>query len=146
MKKIILIADDDLEDQILMREAIEELDSKSEFHFVTDGEEMMSYLQRKDKYKNLLLSPLPQLIILDLNMPKKNGHEVLGEIKKHEDLKHIPIIVFTGSNAEKDLMETFELGIQSFITKPARFDGFVEIIRSIEFAQQFFVQPNKANY
>jgi CheY-like chemotaxis protein len=128
---IILIADDDADDRLLIKEAFEESEWKNPLHFVQDGVELLDYLYRQNKFAVLAGEPLPDLILLDLNMPRKNGIEVLEEIKSDERLKTIPIIVFTTSKAEEDILRSYNLGVNSFITKPVSFDLLVELTKSL---------------
>jgi CheY-like chemotaxis protein len=128
---IILIADDDADDRLLIKEAFEESEWKNPLHFVQDGVELLDYLFRRDKFADLAGEPLPDLILLDLNMPRKNGIEALEEIKSEERLKLIPIIVFTTSKAEEDILRSYNLGVNSFITKPVSFDLLVELTKSL---------------
>jgi CheY-like chemotaxis protein len=125
--KIILIADDDPDDRLLIKEAFEESAWRNPLHFVQDGVELLDYLFRRGKYAEFAEEPLPDLILLDLNMPRKNGIEALEEIKKDPELKTIPIIVFTTSKAEEDILRSYNLGVNSFITKPVSFDLLVEL-------------------
>jgi CheY-like chemotaxis protein len=117
----ILIADDDAEDRMMIKEAFEENRLANELKFVEDGEELMSYLNREGKYKSFESSPKPGLILLDLNMPKKDGREALREIKNQPGLRGIPVVVLTTSKAEEDIYRTYDLGVNSFITKPVTF-------------------------
>jgi CheY-like chemotaxis protein len=127
----VLVADDDSDDRLLMRDAFQETRLTSQLHFVQDGEELMDYLFRRGKYANPLDSPSPGLILLDLNMPKKDGREALKEIKGHPLLRLIPVVVLTTSRAEEDVHRSYELGVNSFITKPVNFETFIEIIRTL---------------
>ncbi|MEK6554100.1 MAG: response regulator [Bdellovibrionota bacterium] len=127
----ILIADDDVDDCQLIKEAFHESRLLNELHFVKDGEELMSYLRRKGKYADVLGSPMPGLILLDLNMPKKDGREVLAEIKADKELRHIPVVVLTTSSAEEDILRTYNLGVNSFVTKPVAFGDLVGLVRDI---------------
>ncbi len=126
----ILMADDDPDDRMLTKEALMENKLANDLHFVEDGEELMDYLQYRGKYtpEN---APRPGLILLDLNMPKKDGREALTEIKADPKLRRIPIIVLTTSKAEEDIVKSYDLGISSFITKPVTFDDLVEVARAI---------------
>src|SRR5262245_4353673 len=128
---LILIADDDSDDRMLALDAFRENHLPNELRFVEDGEELMDFLKRQGKYKGLAGSPLPALILLDLNMPKKDGREALKEIKTDPELRRIPIIVMTTSKEEEDVYKAYELGVNSFITKPASFDSLVEIVRAL---------------
>lgn len=126
----ILMADDDPDDRMLTKEALMENKLANDLHFVEDGEELMDYLLKRGKY-NDDNAPKPGLILLDLNMPKKDGREALTEIKADPSLRRIPIIVLTTSKAEEDILKTYDLGISSFITKPVTFDDLVEVAKAI---------------
>ena len=128
-----MIADDDEDDRSMTLEALEEDGRLSnDIYFVEDGEELMDFLRHSGKYVDGGSSvPRPGLILLDLNMPKKDGREALAEIKSDPNLKQIPIVVMTTSKAEEDVFKTYELGVNSFIRKPVSFDGLVEIIHNI---------------
>ena len=125
----ILLADDDADDRMLAVEALDESRLVNEMRVVEDGEELLDYLHRRGKYENPETSPRPGLILLDLNMPRKDGREALAEIKADPELRHIPIIVLTTSRAEEDIYRTYDLGVSSFITKPVTFDELVEKMR-----------------
>lgn len=127
----LLVADDDAEDRMMIKEALEENRLKNNLVFVEDGEELMDYLLRKGKYKSEETSPRPGLILLDLNMPKKDGREALREIKSNSELKDIPVVVLTTSKAEEDVIRTYDLGVNSFISKPVTFDALVNITRDL---------------
>ncbi|MBI5505888.1 MAG: response regulator [Deltaproteobacteria bacterium] len=128
---VILIADDDEEDRMLTREALEERRLDNELRFVRDGEELMDYLKRRGKFAEPWTSPRPGLILLDLNMPKKNGHECLAEIKADAEFRDIPVFVLTTSRAEEDVHQTYELGGSSFISKPVTFHDFLELVTTV---------------
>ena len=130
-KATIVIADDDDDDFLIIKEAYEEADLTSNIVRVSDGEDLMNYLLCRDKYKNQTLQH-PILILLDLNMPKKDGREVLKEIRLHKELYKIPIIVLTTSNLEKDINESYSLGVHSFIRKPVNYSDFVEVFRTFK--------------
>lgn len=127
----ILMADDDPEDRLLAEDALEEAKVQNSIDFVVNGEELMDYLYRRNGYEHLQNDPLPGLILLDLNMPKKDGREALQEIKGDPDLRKIPVVVLTTSTAEIDIVRTYDLGVNSFITKPVTFEGLVEVMRSL---------------
>ncbi|KAA3437136.1 response regulator [Rufibacter hautae] len=127
----ILIADDDAEDRMLLREAMEENHLPNELFFVENGEELMDFLCHRGNYADKEGYPLPGLILLDLNMPKKDGREALKEIKEDVNLKHIPVVVLTTSKAEEDILKTYDLGVSSFITKPVTFASLVEMIKTL---------------
>lgn len=132
----ILMADDDEDDRMMTKEALEEARLANEIRFVVDGEELMDYLNRRGKFSDPATSPRPGLILLDLNMPKKDGREALEEIKADPDLKQIPIVVLTTSKAEEDIYRSYDLGVNSFITKPVSFDGLVFVMTTL--AQYWF--------
>jgi CheY-like chemotaxis protein len=125
----ILLADDDPDDRQLTHDAFMENRLANEFHAVEDGEELMDFLHRRGKYESLQGEPLPGLILLDLNMPRKDGREALKEIKADADLRRIPIVVLTTSKAEEDIVRTYDLGVNSYVTKPVTFKSLVELIK-----------------
>ena len=127
----ILMADDDPDDRMLTKEAMEENRLANRLDFVEDGEELMDYLHRRGKYTNPATAPRPGLILLDLNMPRKDGREALQEIKADPDLRRIPIVVLTTSKAEEDILRTYDLGANSFIVKPVTFDALVDLMRTL---------------
>ncbi len=127
----ILMADDDPEDRMLAFEAFEEARLANHLRFVEDGEELMDYLHCRDRYAGPEAAPRPGLILLDLNMPRKDGREALREIKDDQNLRSIPIVVLTTSRAEEDVLRTYNLGVNSFISKPVTFEGMVDIVRSL---------------
>ncbi len=124
---IILYADDDPEDRMLAQDAWNESHLANELHFVEDGEDLMDYLHRRGKYEALRDSALPGMILLDLNMPRKDGREALAEIKSDPNLRSIPIVIMTTTKAEKDIIKAYKLGVNSFIVKPVRFQGLVDM-------------------
>jgi len=125
----ILMADDDADDRLLTKDALEENRLANDLRFVENGEELMDYLHHRNKYANPEDSPRPGLILLDLNMPKKDGREALKEIKADPDLRRIPILILTTSKEEEDIFRTYDLGANSFITKPVTFESLVSIIK-----------------
>jgi len=125
----ILMADDDADDRMLVRDAFAESRLNNDLHFVENGEELIEYLFRRGKFANLNGTPYPGLILLDLNMPKKDGREALAEIKAHPDLRRIPIVILTTSRAEEDILRTYDLGANSFITKPVTFENLVHVVQ-----------------
>ena len=128
---MILMADDDADDRLMAKEALEEARVANELCFVEDGEELMDYLYRRGKFTDSACAPHPGLILLDLNMPKKDGREALKEIKKDPDLRQIPIVILTTSRSEEDVYRTYDLGVNSFITKPVTFDGLVSVMKAL---------------
>jgi CheY-like chemotaxis protein len=127
----ILYADDDPEDRMLVKDAWEENRLANELHCVEDGEELMDYLHRRGKYSTLEGSLLPGLILLDLNMPRKDGTEALREIKADPRLRSIPTVVLTTSKAEEDIVRAYDLGVNSFIVKPVTFPALLELMLAI---------------
>lgn len=125
----IVLADDDADDRKLTHDAFMENRLANEFHMVEDGEELMDYLYRRGKYESVRGEPLPGLILLDLNMPRKDGREALKEIKADPDLRRIPIVVLTTSKAEEDILRSYDLGVNSYVTKPVTFKSLVELIK-----------------
>ncbi len=127
----ILMADDDEDDRMMAREALEEARLANDLHFVEDGEELMDYLCHRGVYADRTHAPRPGLILLDLNMPKKDGREALKEIKADPQLRRIPIVILTTSQAEEDILRSYDLGVNSFVTKPVSFEGLVKVMRTI---------------
>lgn len=127
----LLVADDDLEDCLLLREALEENRLINDLRFVHDGEELMAYLRQEGQYAADDAAPRPGLILLDLNMPRKDGREALGEIKSDPNLHQIPVVVLTTSRAEEDIDRSYELGVNSYITKPVTFASFMDMIQTL---------------
>jgi CheY-like chemotaxis protein len=130
-KLVILVADDDEDDQLFTREAFDESKLSVDIRFVNDGLELLDYLKQQNKYSDPADCPSPSLILLDLNMPKMDGREALKEIKSDSSLKTIPVVALTTSKAEQDVLRTYELGINSFITKPVAIGDFIEIARTL---------------
>lgn len=127
----ILMADDDPDDRMLIRDAFEESGLRTRFETVDDGEELMDYLYSRGAYSGDAARRRPGLILLDLNMPRKDGREALKEIKSCPDLRHIPVVVMTTSKAEEDIIRTYAVGVNSFIVKPVTFTGMVDVIRAL---------------
>lgn len=127
----ILLADDDPDDRLMTKEALEESHLLNPLHTVEDGEQLINYLRRQGEYTHLVDEPFPCLILLDLNMPRMDGREALKEIKSDPKLCHIPIIVLTTSKAEEDIYRTYNLGVNSFITKPVSFNSLVDLMRNL---------------
>jgi CheY-like chemotaxis protein len=125
----ILIAEDDEEDRMLARDALEESRLANPIFFVEDGVELLDYLHRRDRYAELGDSPRPGLILLDINMPRMTGLEALREIKEDPDLRRIPVIILTTSRADEDIIRSYDLGVNSFISKPVTFEGLVAVMR-----------------
>jgi CheY-like chemotaxis protein len=127
----ILMAEDDPEDRMITQDGFEESKLANDLRFVEDGEELMDYLYRRGKYSDPELSPRPGLILLDLNMPRKDGREALAEIKADPKLRSIPVIVLTVSKAEEDILRSYDTGANSYITKPVTFGGLVEALKAL---------------
>ena len=127
----ILMADDDSEDQMLVRNAWQKSRLSNDLRFVDDGEQLMDYLYRRGAYADPIDSPRPGVILLDLNMPKKDGYEALEEIKNDPGLRRIPVVVLTSSKAEEDIICSYNLGVSGFITKPVTFGGLVDAIEAL---------------
>jgi len=132
----ILIAEDDEDDRLWAKEAITESRVANAVRFVEDGEELMDYLYCRAKYAAPGAAPQPGLILLDLNMPRKDGREALKEIKGDPRLRHIPVVILTTSRAEEDVLRTYDLGANSFVIKPVTFEGLVQVMKSL--AQYWF--------
>jgi CheY-like chemotaxis protein len=128
----IVLAEDDPDDRLMAVEALEESRLANDLHIVEDGEELMDYLYQRGKFADLKNWYLPGLILLDLNMPKKDGREALKEIKADANLRRIPIVVLTTSDEEEDIYRTYDLGVNSFITKPVSFESLVEIMKMLK--------------
>lgn len=127
----ILIADDDADDRLMAKEALAECRLANPVEFVEDGVELLDYLRARGRYAARASARRPGLIILDLNMPKMDGREALREIKADPLLRRIPVVVMTTSKAEEDIYRTYDLGVNSFITKPVTFDGLVTVMRAM---------------
>ena len=125
---MILMADDDADDRVLAKDALEESRVLNDLHFVEDGEQLMDFLNRRGKFAD---APRPGLILLDLNMPKKDGREALKEIKADPEFRRIPVVVMTTSKAEEDIFRSYDLGASSFITKPVTFERLVELMKTL---------------
>ena len=126
----ILLADDSEDDRLMTRDALKESFVLNDLREVEDGEQLMDYLHRRGQYTDPSTSPRPGLILLDLNMPRKSGQEALAEIKRDPLLRRIPVIVLTTSEADEDIVRSYELGVSSFITKPVTFHGLVEVMKA----------------
>lgn len=128
---VILMADDDADDRMLAADAMRESRLGNALRFVEDGQELMDYLTRTGQYATAD-APRPGLILLDLNMPRKDGRQALREIKSSPSLRRIPVVILTTSKAEEDVLRSYDLGANSFIQKPVTFDGLVEIVRTLD--------------
>lgn len=128
---IILMADDDDDDYLLTQKALKQSKLLNELCRVKDGEELMDYLNGHGEYAGQREHRRPGVILLDLNMPRKDGREALKEIKSDPKLKDIPVVIFTTSKAEEDIYKSYQLGVNSFITKPVTFEGLLQVIQAL---------------
>jgi two-component system response regulator len=127
----ILMADDDPDDCMIVRDAFKQVTTGIDFTCVENGIELLDYLKRQDKYAGEPVPELPHLILLDLNMPRKNGKEALKEIKADASLSAVPIVIFTTSSEKKDIDLCYKLGASAFITKPMGFDALVDVLKTL---------------
>ena len=128
---VIVMADDDDDDYLLTRKALKESRLINTLFRVKDGEELLDYLNNRGAYEDKRAYERPGVILLDLNMPRKDGREALKDIKSDPKLRDIPVVVFTTSKAEEDIFRTYELGVNSFITKPVTFDNLITVMRTL---------------
>ena len=131
-RAVILLVDDDPGDQELTRRALQEDVLRADLRIVADGEEALDYLFQRGAYEDLGSAPRPNLILLDLNIPKVGGQEVLAELKKAPELNRIPVVILTTSEQEADILRSYNLGCNSYIQKPVDIDGFIECIRQLK--------------
>jgi CheY-like chemotaxis protein len=129
--RVILLADDDSDDQLLVKDAIADCGWQGELHFVDNGEQLLDYLLRRGKYGKGETAPTPGLILLDLNMPKRDGREALRQIRADASLRRIPVVVLTTSKADTDIGQLYDLGANSFVSKPVDFHSLVQVMRSL---------------
>ena len=129
----VLLVEDDEGDVLMTREAFEHHKLRNQLHVVADGVEALSFLRREGEYSD---APRPGLILLDLNLPRKDGRQVLEEVKNDETLRSIPVVVLTTSQAEEDILRSYNLHANAYVTKPVDFEGFIEAIKQID---HFFV-------
>jgi len=127
----VLMADDDEDDCLLAKKAWEKAKVGNPLRFVHDGQELLDYLRHKRKYSDPASAPRPAVILLDLNMPRMDGRTALKHIKEDKELRSIPVIVMTTSKAEEDVVRTYDLGVNSFVTKPLTFDQLVQNINTM---------------
>jgi CheY-like chemotaxis protein len=127
----IVVADDDADDRMMIKDAFDASKLGNAIDFVEDGLQLLEYLQRKGKWTHLAGQPFPGFILLDLNMPRMDGRTVLKEIKGNAELHRIPIIILTTSRAEEDIIKTYNLGVNSFICKPVSFEKLVDIVKTV---------------
>ncbi len=129
----ILLVEDDPGDVLITREAFAENKVRNHLSVVSDGEAAMEFLRREGQFADV---PRPDLVLLDLNLPRKAGHEVLAEIKSDADLQRIPVVVLTTSDAEEDILRSYDLHANAYVTKPVDFDCFLTVVKQID---EFFV-------
>ncbi len=129
----ILLVEDDPGDVLITREAFAENKVRNHLSVVSDGETAMAYLRREGEFAS---APRPDLILLDLNLPRKAGHEVLAEVKSDAELQRIPVVILTTSDAEEDILRSYDLHANAYVTKPVDFDRFLDVVRQID---EFFV-------
>jgi CheY-like chemotaxis protein len=129
----VLLVEDDPGDALMTQEAFEHHKIRNSLHIVKDGVEALEFLRREGQYEN---APRPGLILLDLNLPRKDGREVLSEVKADAELRSIPVVVLTTSEAEEDILRSYSLYANAYVTKPVDFDRFIEVVRQID---DFFV-------
>ena len=127
----ILMAEDDPDDRMMVQDAFEESRLANDLHFVEDGEELMDYLHQKGAY-SAMNAPRPGVILLDLNMPRKDGRQALKEIKADPQLRRIPVVVLTTSKEEEDIVKSYDMSVAGFIVKPVTFEGLVTALKTLE--------------
>jgi CheY-like chemotaxis protein len=127
----ILMAEDDQDDRLLVKEAFLESHVANDLRFVQDGVELLEYLRHQGKYTNFDTYPTPDIVLLDLNMPRKDGREALAEIKADPALRRIPVVVLTTSKAEEDILRSYDIGAAGYVTKPMTFEALVEVVRGL---------------
>ncbi|HTA76941.1 MAG TPA: response regulator [bacterium] len=128
----ILMADDDVDDRMMAEKAASENRLANPFRTVNNGEELLDYLRHQGKFSDPATAPKPCLILLDLNMPKMDGREALRILKDDEKLRKIPVVIMTTSQAEEDILVSYNVGANSYITKPVTFDGLVKVIKTLK--------------
>jgi two-component system response regulator len=129
----VLLVEDDPGDVLLIKEAFADNKVHNRLHVVSDGVDALAFLRQEGEHAD---SPQPDLVLLDLNLPRKDGREVLAEVKADDALKHIPVVVLTTSKAEEDVLRSYKLHANAYVTKPVDFDRFIEVVRQID---EFFV-------
>jgi len=141
----ILLAEDDSDDRLLAQDAMRECGLITDLRMVEDGVQLMDYLHRANKYSQPGAAPSPSLILLDLNMPRKDGREALREIRSDANLRKIPVVIFTTSTADTDIAKVYDLGANSFISKPVAFNGLIAVMRMLaDYWLNMVVLPGKA--
>jgi len=140
-KLIVLMAEDDDHDVLATRRAWKKHHIENTLVVVRNGEECLDYLYRRGEYADKKSSPFPKLLLLDINMPKMNGLEVLATIRNDRDLKHLPVVMLTTSDSEPDLRMCYDLGVNAYIVKPVGFDNFAEAIKDINMFWELVAHP-----
>ena len=142
---VILLAEDDADDRLMAEEALEESRLANHLYMVQDGIELLDFLYQRGKFSDPKKAPRPGIILLDLNMPRMDGREALKEIKNDPNLCSIPVIILTTSKAEEDIIRSYSIGANSFITKPVSFEGLVDVIKALN-KYWFEIVELPANY
>ncbi len=145
---VILLVEDNPADQQLTIRAFQKGKINTNLQIANDGQEAMDYLLHKEKFQDKKTAPRPDLILLDINMPKKDGKQVLKEIRADESLKSIPVVMLTTSDQEKDIIDSYNLGVNSYISKPVRINDFINVISKLEefWFTLSMLPPNNNNY
>lgn len=133
----ILVADDDPDDRLLIKDALDEVRLANVVDFVEDGEQLIDYLYARNGFEDREGKPLPGLVLLDLNMPRKDGREALQEIKADPKLRRMPVVILTTSKAEEDIFRTYDLGVNSFVVKPVSFE---ELMKTMSMVSEYWLQ------
>jgi CheY-like chemotaxis protein len=128
---VVLVAEDDPEDCQFIQEAFSDGHARSSLRFVGDGERLLDYLYKRGEYSEPLAAPQPSIVLLDLNMPRKDGREALREIKADPKLRRIPVVVLTTSKEEEDILRSYDLGANSYVTKPVTFSALAESLKTL---------------
>lgn len=140
----ILMADDDADDKMLAKEALQESRVINDLYFVSNGVELLAYLRGEGKFADRSTYPFPGLVLLDLNMPKMDGREALAAIKSDKNIRAVPVVILTTSKAEEDMFKSYDLGAASYITKPVTFEALVELMKALgRYWVEFVELPNR---
>jgi CheY-like chemotaxis protein len=142
---VLMMADDDPDDREFVREAFDECGFEGDFRYVEDGADLVDYLTHSGRFEEREEVPVPDLILLDLNMPRMDGKEALAFIKSREELRRIPIVVLSTSDSEEDIRKTYDLGVNSFVTKPSSFDEIVKMAQGLHRYWLEIVQLPRSN-
>lgn len=129
---VVVVAEDDPDDQLLIREAFGDAELNCDLRIVNDGQELLDYLDHAGRFDDPADSPRPGLILLDLNMPKLDGHGALKQIKAHAELRKIPVVVLSTSSEDLQVVTSFELGANAYLTKPQTFNGLVDLVKVLD--------------